>query len=75
MKPYKEKSPHWCNPPVAGFSHRRILNLSQGNAICQEGNARKWQQDTRQDDDIRKINGIRFNGMNLEDLRKRLVCQ
>jgi hypothetical protein len=25
-----------CNPPVAGFSQQRNLNMSQGNAICQE---------------------------------------
>jgi len=29
----------------------------------------------RQDDDVRKTNGIRFKGINQQDLRKRLGCQ
>merc|ERR1712137_1367671 len=32
-------------------------------------------RNTRQDDDVRKTNGIRFNGLNQQDLRKRLGCQ
>merc|ERR1712146_837827 len=36
---------------------------------------RKRQQNTRQDDDVRKTNGIRFNGINQQDLRKKLGCQ
>merc|ERR1712137_1527272 len=39
------------------------------------GRAGSGNRNTRQDDDVRKTNGIRFNGLNQQDLRKRLGCQ
>merc|ERR1711988_799666 len=54
---------------------------SQGNAICQEDKLSGRQRPgsgnrkMRQDDDVRKTNGIRFKGINQQDLRKRLGCQ
>merc|ERR1712054_216754 len=41
-----------------------------GRELAGSGN-----RNTRQDDDVRKTNGIRFNGINQQDLRKKLGCQ
>merc|ERR1712138_75098 len=54
---------------------------SQGDVTRQEDDlsgrerAGSGNRNTRQDDDVRKTNGIRFNGLNQQDLRKRLGCQ
>merc|ERR1712000_168991 len=41
-----------------------------GRQLAGSGN-----RNTRQDGDVRKTNGIRFNGINQQDLRKKLGCQ
>ena len=64
-----------CDPPVAGFSKRRNLNMLQGDVTYQGDTSQERQQEIRHNDDVRKTKGIRFKGINHQDLRKRLGCQ
>ena len=63
-----------CDPPVAGFSKRRNLNMLQGDVTYQGDTSQERQQEIRHNDDVRKTKGIRFKGINHQDLRKRLGC-
>ena len=40
-----------CNPPVAGFSQKRNLNMSQGDVTRQEDNSQEgtYQEDSAQE--------------------------
>ena len=49
--------------------------MLQGDVTYQGDTSQERQQEIRQNDDVRKTNGIRFKGINHQDLRKRLGCQ
>ena len=48
--------------------------MLQGDVTYQGDTSQERQQEIRQNDDVRNTNGIRFKGINHQDLRKRLGC-
>merc|ERR1712138_199566 len=57
------------------FRMRVVRKTTARKAPIRKIARRSGNRNTRQDDDVRKTNGIRFNGLNQQDLRKRLGCQ